>query len=327
MNTPDRIFPSAEGSALDSDFVFKRLRFGLILAALILIFLISTAHAASSRSPNIANKTRVMWMNDKQALLTTPDGSVPYQKWKLPEWDHSKAYIWVVGNHDFRKHENVDLILYFHGMHSKDYYEAFQATLDKLAKKRPRRPFLFVGFVDTPYSGSAYRKTHRWKTLVQSSGERPKRLFKIVNRVYKAFKKQFPHVKKGRTRIVLTAFSGGGRVLRSVGKWLAQSPKDDFFASAFRSHLAKIVYFDCWFNPTDVDTVHKLLQSNPSMKIVGTVHMGRPKKHAGMLAAKFKMRRLERGKRSVGLGGRFVIFRNKSHWDAMISRLEQALEV
>ncbi len=327
MNALDRIFPSVEGLAPDSELVLKGLRVGPIVAALVAVFFISAVHAAPARSPHISKKTRVMGMENSQALLTAPDGKVPYQKWKLPEWKHKKAYVWVVGNHDFRKHDSVDLILYFHGMHSKDYYQAFQATLDKLAKKRPGKPFLFVGFVDTPFRGSGYRKTHRWKTLVHASGERPKRLFTIVNRVYKAFKKQFPHVKKDKTRIVLTAFSGGGRVLRSVGKWLAQSPKDDFFAKAFRSHLTKIVYFDCWFNPTDVDTVHQLLQSNPSMKIVGTVHMGRPKKHAKMLADKFKMKRVRRGKPSVGLGGRFVIFRDKSHWDAMISRLEQALDV
>jgi len=236
-------------------------------------------------------------------------------------------HVWVVGNHDFRKYDRVELILYFHGMHSKDYYEAFRSDLEEVARKRPTRPFLFVGFVDTPFAASGSRKKHRWRRLVPRSGERPDRLFRSVNCLYKAFRRRFPHVTKRNTKIVLAGFSGGGRVLDSVGNWLAESPKDDPYAKVFLSRLSKIVYFDCWFDPTVVKTVPTLLDSNPSIKIVGTVHRTKPKKLAARLAGKFKMRSRKRGDGLIGAGGRLLIFRDKSHWRAIIARLKQALEV
>ena len=45
---------------------------------------------------------------------------------------------------------------------------------------------------------------------------------------------------------------------------------------------------------------------------------------AGLLAGKFKMRRHQKKNELVGLGGRLVILRGQSHWDAMISRLVEA---
>lgn len=287
----------------------------------------ATSCTLLAQSPYLLSKSRIHSLEKGHGLLVSHDGQVPYQRWRIPEWNQKMAHIWVVGSHDFRKKDSLELILYFHGMHSKDYYRAFRSELEAVAKKRQSRPFLFVGFVDTPFARSKSRSKHRWKSLVPDPDSRPKKLFRIVNRVYRAFKKRFPHVKKSKTKIVLTGFSGGGRVLSSVGKWLARSPKDDRFAKAFRARLSKIVYFDCWFDPADLKTVPALLAANPRMKIVGTVHMKKPKKHAKILTTKLKLRKLRRRNRSVGLGGRFVIFRNKSHWDAMISRLKQALEV
>jgi hypothetical protein len=133
-------------------------------------------------------------------------------------------------------------------------------------------------------------------------------------------------VKSGKTKIVLTGFSGGGRVLTSVGKWLAASQKNDPYARAFRSRLSKIVYFDCWFDSDDLTTVPTLLLSNPSMKIVGTVHMEKPRKLAKTLAGKFNMRQTNWNNGMVGLGGRFVILNEKSsHWEAVKSKLTVAL--
>ena len=136
-------------------------------------------------------------------------------------------FIWLVGNHDYRKSDSVELVFYFHGMHSKDYYPSFRKKLEALAKKRPKRPFLFVGVVDTPFVSSRNRSKHRWKTIASESGETPARLFSTVNWVFKAFRRRFPHIKKDKTSIVLAGFSGGGRVLDSVGKWLAESSPCD----------------------------------------------------------------------------------------------------
>jgi len=234
-------------------------------------------------------------------------------------------HIWIVGDYDFRKSKDVELILYFHGMHSKDYYRAFRKELEQLARKRPDRPFLFVGFVDTPYISGEDRGKNRWRSLLPKDGDRPERLMKTVNRVFSAFRVRFPHVKKGKTTVTLAGFSGGGRVLDAVGSWLARSPKGDPYAEVFRSRLSKMAYFDCWFDKDVLFTVPALLSDNPDIKIVGTVHMTKPKKHAEMLAEKFKMKHRRVNDKLVGLGGRIVIFQDKSHWSAMISKLGEAL--
>ena len=115
-------------------------------------------------------------------------------------------------------------------------------------------------------------------------------------------------------------------MLNSVGTWLARSPKDDHYASVFRSRLRKMVYFDCWFDPSIVETVPTLLASSPGVKIVGTVHMKKPLKNAAVLAGKFKMRKKKKRDALIGAGGRLIIFKDKSHWQAIIARLTQALE-
>lgn len=278
-----------------------------------------------THSPYLAAQTRTPMMGPDDALIAAPSGRVPYQRWRIPPWSRDMRFIWVVGNHDFRRHDDVELVFYFHGMHSKDYYRAFRKELAELASKRRNHPFLFVGVVDTPFVSSKHRSKLRWKAMADPPAERPATLFSTVNWVYRAFKRSFPHVKKSKTRIVLAGFSGGGRVLDSVGNWLAASSPDDPYARAFLSRLSKIVYFDCWFNRKVLQTVPALLKSNPSMKIVGTVHMKSPKKHAALLADKFKMKRRKNKNRLTGLNGRLIIFRNKSHWDAMIERLTQAL--
>ena len=112
----------------------------------------------------------------------------------------------------------------------------------------------------------------------------------------------------------------------SVGNWLANSPKEDPYAKVFLAKLSKIVYFDCWFDPTVVETVPALLKSNPAMKIVGTVHMEKPKKHAALLAGRYKMRKMKKKDELVGAGGRLLIFSATSHWKAMISLLREALD-
>jgi hypothetical protein len=264
-------------------------------------------------------------LSDKRGIVASESGQVPYQKWRVAPWDDELRYVWMVGHHDFRRFDKVELILYFHGMHSQDYYQAFRKELESLAEKRPNDPFIFVGFVDTPFAPVGHKSAHRWKALAPGEGERPERLFETVNRVFKAFRTSFPHVRKDRTSITLAGFSGGGRVLDAVGNWLARSSKEDPYAEVFRSRLSKIVYFDCWFDKDVVNTIPALLQSNPDMKIVGTVHMKKPVEHAALLAGKFKMRANKKNKELVGLGGRLVIYRNESHWDAMISRLREAL--
>ncbi len=278
-----------------------------------------------SQSPFLARASEIPLLKGNGPLVTDSSGQVPYQRWRVPPWDTDMRYIWMVGNYDFRRSDRVEIVLYFHGMHSKDYYRAFHKELELLAEKRPHRPFLFIGFVDTPFPPSKAKNRDRWGLLVPRKGERPDRLCKTVNRVFKAFRRTFPHVRKDKTSIVLAGFSGGGRVLSSIGNWLAHSQGNDPYAEVFRSKLSKIVYFDCWFDKDDVNTVPTLLENNPRMKIVGTVHMKKPLEHAIMLASKYKMKADRKNNELVGLGGRFVIFRDQSHWRAMIDRLRAAL--
>lgn len=301
--------------------VFPARSIAIILGAVMLSSCTLLTH-----SPYLAAKSRVAMMRAEDRLATDSCGHVPYQRWRVPPWSEDMRFIWVVGNYDFRRHNDVELVFYFHGMHSKDYYRAFRKELLELAKKRNKDPFLFVGVVDTPFVSSKERSKHRWKAISEPAGERPDKLVSTVNWVFRAFKRSFPHVKKRKTRIVLAGFSGGGRVLDSVGRWLAASPPEDPYARAFRSKLSKIVYFDCWFNPKVLEIVPALLRGNPSMKIVGTVHMKSPKKHADLLAGKFKMKKRKSKNHLTGLNGRLIIFRNKSHWGAMIARLTQALD-
>jgi hypothetical protein len=283
--------------------------------------------ALLAHSPYAKGKTKIHNLKKGAGLLVSNEGEVPYQKWRIPNWNHSNAYIWLVGKHDFRKFKTVDMIFYFHGMHSKDYYGDFKRELEKLAQKRKKKPFLFVALVDTPFAKGRDRMKRRWKTLAPEPGARPDKLIKIINSIYRAFRVRFPHIRPNNTKIVLAGFSGGGRVVNSVGTWLAQSPQNDRYAKVFRQRLSKIVYFDCWFNPDDLDAVPTLLKINPNLKIVGTVAIKRPLKNARILAKKFKMRRYGKSKGMIGAGGRLVIYREKGHWAAMIERLEQALDV
>ena len=115
-------------------------------------------------------------------------------------------------------------------------------------------------------------------------------------------------------------------MLDSVGNWLAKCPKDDPYARVFHSKLSKMLYFDCWFNPAIVDTVPKLLAKNPSMKIVGSVHLSRPKKFAKLLAGKLRLKGRKGKKELVGIGGRMSILKEGSHWKAMIACLGDALD-
>lgn len=253
-------------------------------------------------------------------------GEIPYQRYRVGPWDDEFRYVWLVGDYDFRKVNNIELILYFHGMASKDYYTSFRKEIEALAAKRPDRPFLFVGFIDTPYVSMANRSRARWSSFTIKNGDvYPELLFKSVNSLFKSLKMTFPNIDKDKTSITLAGFSGGGRVLDAVGSWLAKSPKDDPYAEAFRSRLSKIVYFDCWFDKDVVNTIPALLESNPGIKIVGTVHMKKPTELASILADKFKMKPDKKKQEMVGANGRIVIYRGDSHWDAMISRLAQAL--
>jgi hypothetical protein len=307
---------------------------GLILQRYVstvrVIFLVAAIVFTSSctilaGSPYLRHETRVPRLAYNQALLTTTSGEIPYQKWRIPPWNDDMRYCWMVGDYDFRKFDNVEIILYFHGMHSKDYYRDFRRQLAALKAKRPERPFLFVGFVDTPYFHTETRDKERWSSLVPNPNRRPARLFKTINRLYRAFHIRFPHIKKAKTTLALTGFSGGGRVLDSVGNWLAGAPKDDPYAEAFRAKLIKIVYFDCWFDKHCLETVPTLLKDNPDMKIVGTVHMKEPLEHAVILADKYKMKADKQNRKLTGLNGRLTIFKNDSHWHAMICRLKEAL--
>ncbi len=296
----------------------------LRLPLLIVIAFLLCSCTLLSQSPLLVRTSEIPVLENDHLLISESSGRVPYQRWRIPPWDEDMRYVWMVGNYDFRRFDQVEMILYFHGMHSKDYYSAFRKELELLAEKRPNRPFLFVGFVDTPFLPSETRSKDRWSSMVPQKGERPDRLFRTVNRVFKAFRTTFPHVRKDKTNIVLAGFSGGGRVLNSIGNWLAHSEKDDPYAEVFRGRLSKIVYFDCWFDKDVVDTVPALLANNPGMKIVGTVHMKKPLEHAIILAGKYKMKADKKKHELVGLGGRFVIFRDESHWSAMIARLKEA---
>jgi hypothetical protein len=232
-----------------------------------------------------------------------------------------------VGNSDLRKARNLELILYFHGMHSKNYYKDFKDQLQALAKKRRKRPFVFVGFVDTPYVIGKERGKNRWMTMVPEKGARPDRLLHCINHVYRALCLSFPRIQAGDTKIALAGFSGGGRVLDSVGQWLAKGKVSDPYVNVFGTKLSKIAYFDCWFDPTVLDTVPTLLRKAPEIKIVGTVHMKKPKEHAKKLAGKLKLRKKGPSGTLVGHDGRLSIYKDKSHWNAMISRLTVALEM
>jgi len=303
------------------DFVTKLLRFFLVL----FVLLWASSCTLLTHSSNISKMALVPVLDRDRGLLTSESGEVPYQRWRVPPWDEDMRFIWLVGNYDFRRFDNVELVLYFHGMHSKDYYSAFRKELELLVAKRPKRPFLFVGFVDTPLMSSELRGKERWSSLTIKEGETPELLFKTVNRIFRGLRHSFPQIRKDKAAIVLAGFSGGGRVLSSVGNWLARSPKDDLYADVFRSRLTKIVYFDCWFDKDVIETIPALLEDNPDMKIVGTVHMNKPLELAAQLAGRFKMKANPGKKELVGLDGRLTIFRDESHWNAMISRLKEAL--
>jgi hypothetical protein len=294
--------------------VFCLLPLGILSSCTILSF-----------SPHLYEQTSVRVLEEEQGLVVSETGHVPYQRWRLPPWNDEMRYVWMVGNYDFRRFDGVEIILYFHGMHAKDYYQAFRKELELLVEKRPSKPFLFVGFVDTPHIEPQSTGKDRWSSLAPREGERPDRLFKTVNQVFKAFRAKFPHVKKDKTKIVLAGFSGGGRVLNAVGNWLARSIEEDPYAEVFRSRLTKIVYFDCWFEKDVVETIPALLRNNPDIKIVGTVHMKKPVEHAALLVGKFKMKADKKNNELVGLNGRLIIYRDDSHWNAMICRLKEAL--
>ena len=277
-----------------------------------------------SYSTAVRNYASIPELTEKP-LATDANGEIPYQRYRVEPWSDDFRYVWLVGNYDFRKFDNLELILYFHGMNSKDYYTAFRKEIDALAAKRPDRPFLFVGFVDTPFVSTSDRSKARWSSFARKDGDSPELLFKSVNSIFKTLKKTFPNINRDKTSITLAGFSGGGRVLDAVGSWLAKSSREDPYAEVFRSRLSKIVYFDCWFDKDVVETIPALLENNPGIKIVGTVHMKKPSELASILADRFKMKQHRRTKDLVGANGRLVIYRGDSHWDAMISRLAQAL--
>jgi hypothetical protein len=297
-----------------------------VCAALCCVACLASCSIVAS-SPKLAREAAIPLLKAQDVLLTGESGNIPYQRLRLPGWSDELRYVWVVGPHDFRKSDQVELVLYFHGMHAKDYYRAFSKELEELAAKRNSKPFLFVGFVDAPYTAPEERSVNRWADLAPKKGGKPEKLFETVNAIYGGFTRTFPHLKKSKTKIVLAGFSGGGRVLDSVGNWLASAPADDPYAEVFRSRLSKMVYFDCWFDSNILTTVPALLETNPRMKIVSTVYMDKPSRHADLLADKLQMRTKRKKDELVGMGGRLLIYRDKSHWEAMISRLLQALEV
>ncbi len=278
-----------------------------------------------SHSPYLTEKTQVPVLVESCGLATSELGHIPYQRWLIPPWDTDLRYVWLVGNYDFRKYDRVELILYFHGTQPKDYYEVFRKELELLAVKRPDRPFLFVGLVDKPHIGSECDNPNRWDILVPKRGEWPEALFQVLNQIFKAFRTRFPNIKKDNTHIVLAGFSGGGKVLSAIGNWLAHSDKEDPYAEVFRSRLSKIAYFDCWFDKDVIETIPTLLEDNPAMKIVGTVHMKKPLEHASILANKFNMKADKKKRELMTPDGRLTIFRDDSHWEAMIRRLKEAL--
>lgn len=298
----------------------------MILSAAVMSLLGTSSCTLLAHSPYVAMQTRIPVLERGDGLIVRPDGTVPYQRWRTVEWGDGKRYLWIVGNHDFRRFDGAELILYFHGMHSKDYYRSFRKELEELAEKRRNQPFLFVAFVDTPYASGRARGKNRWRALVPEEGSRPDRLFRAVNTVYQAFRTGFPHIKKRKVRLAMAGFSGGGRVLDSVGNWLAEAPSADPFARVFRSRLSRLVYFDCWFDPQIVETVPSLLKRSPAVKIVGTVHMAKPRKHAEILAGKLKLKKRDKKDELEGVDGRVLILNDRSHWDAMICRLSQALD-
>jgi len=296
------------------------------LGALLVFALVTSLGSCSlvSYSMAVRNHMDIPELTEKH-LVTDNNGEIPYQRYRLDPWSDDFRYVWIVGNYDFRKFDNLELILYFHGMSSKDYYTAFRKEINALAAKRPDRPFLFVGFVDTPFVSTANRSKARWSSFAIKDGDYPELLFKSVNSIFKSLKRTFPNIKSNRTTMTLAGFSGGGRVLDAVGSWLAKSPKEDPYAEVFRARLSKLVYFDCWFDKDVVDTIPALLESNPGIKIVGTVHMKKPSELASILADRFKMKRHRKTNDLVGANGRIVIYHGDSHWDAMISRLAQSL--
>jgi hypothetical protein len=294
----------------------------LILFATCALFCSCTLFA---HSPYLAQRATIPVLEKNQGLITNKYGELPYQRWRVKPWDGDMRYIWLAGNYDFRKCDQVEMILYFHGMHSQDYYSIFRKELESLAEKRPDKPFIFVGYVDTPFVNQETQSRERWASLVPNPNERPDTLVQTVNEVFRALRTRFPQIHKEKTRIVLAGFSGGGKVLDSVGNWLANADKDDPWAEMFRSRLSKIVYFDCWFDKRVVKTVPALLESNPAIKIVGTVHMKKPAEHAAILAERYRMTKEKKTDNLTGADGRLKIFHNDSHWHAMIARLKDAL--
>ncbi len=297
----------------------------VLIAVMLSVMMSLSSCSLISQSSVLSRNASVNILEEDQSLESDSGGAIPYQRWRINPWDKDLKYIWLVGDYDFRRTDKVEIILYFHGMGSKDYYRDFRKELQALSAKRPDRPFLFVGFVDTPYVFSWDRSKGRWSSFVLKDGERPELLFRIINRIFKGIKRAFPNIEKEKTTLTLAGFSGGGRVLDSVGSWLAKAPEDDPYAEVFRAKLSKIAYFDCWFDRDVIKTIPALLAGNPGMRIVGTVHMKKPSELAEILADRYKMKSAGAKTELRGLGGRLLIYKGDSHWDAMISRLSQAL--
>jgi hypothetical protein len=277
-----------------------------------------------THSPYLVQRTAIPVLQGNHKLITNRAGELPYQRWRVAPWDDQMRYVWLVGNYNFDRVDSAELILYFHGMHAKDYYPDFKRELEALVEKRPNKPFIFIGYVDCPHIITEERNKERWNSLLPSAGEKPEKLIQTINTLYKALKLRFPNIKKEKTQIVLAGFSGGGKVLDGVGNWLAKAEPTDPWANVLRSRIHKIVYFDCWFDKQVVSTVPILLETNPKMQIVGTVHMKKPSEHAAMLADKYKMKK-DHSSIFSGLEGRIKIFHGSSHWNAMIARLKEAL--
>ncbi len=102
-------------------FVFPLPRESLLRMALPAAILISACSCTLlSRSPLLRTETAVRFLDADKGLIADPSGRLPYQKWRMSEWHDDMRHIWLVGNHDFRRSNQVELIFYFHGMHSPD---------------------------------------------------------------------------------------------------------------------------------------------------------------------------------------------------------------
>jgi len=108
--------------------------FSRYLKALCLVLFISPLFSCSVVSYSLAVRDYIdIPRLEDRAISVNEKGEIPYQRYRVGPWGDEFRYVWIVGDYDFHKFNSMELILYFHGMSSKDYYRDFHKEIQALA--------------------------------------------------------------------------------------------------------------------------------------------------------------------------------------------------